>query len=131
MEPKPFQMPQKVSQEASGNVLGEIAKLNRRVGLIEDRMRDLRDQIDLIENNLVDKHKSATSGLSELNTKTKDFNSQITDLKNEIVRLNAQLSNFATKQDVQVLERYINFWNPLDISKGKKRVQSVSGDEER
>ena len=131
MEPKPFQMPQKVSQEASGNVLGEIAKLNRRVGLIEDRMRDLRDQIDLIENNLVDKHKSAISGLVELNNKIKDFNSKITDLNNDNLRLTSQISNFATKQDVQVLERYINFWNPLDISKGKKRVQSVSGDEER
>lgn len=123
-------MPQKVSPETSGNVLGEIAKLNRRVGLIEDRMRDFRDQIDLIESNLVDKHKSATSGLSDLNTQTKNFNSQINDLKNEIMRLNAQLSNFATKQDVQVLERYINFWNPLDISKDRKQVQKTSGDEE-
>jgi len=130
MEPKPFQMPQKVSQESSGNVLGELAKLNRRVGLIEDRMRDFRDQIDLIESNLVDKHKSATSGLSDLNSKTKDFNSQISDLKNEIMRLSGQLSNFATKQDVQVLERYINFWNPLDISKGQKTVQKASEDEE-
>jgi hypothetical protein len=74
----------------------------------------------MIETNLVDKHKSATSGLLELNTQTKEFNSQINDLKNEIMRMSAQLGNFATKQDVQVLERYINFWNPLDISKGKK-----------
>jgi len=122
MEPKPFQMPQKVSQEASGNVLGEIAKLNRRASLIEDRLTDLRDHLDMIDTNLVEKHKSATSGLSDLNSQTKEFNAQITDLKNEIIRMSVQLGNFATKQDVQVLERYINFWNPLDISKGKKQV---------
>ncbi|MDP6845858.1 MAG: hypothetical protein QF460_02810 [Candidatus Nanoarchaeia archaeon] len=113
-------MPQKVSPEGSGNVLGAIAKLNRRLSLIEDRLDNVRDQVDLIESNLVDKHKSSTSGLSELNNKIKDFNSKITDLKNENMRLSSQLGNFATKQDVQVLERYINFWNPLDISKGKK-----------
>ncbi len=120
MESQPFQMPQKVSPEGSGNVLGAIAKLNRRLSLIEDRLDNVRDQVDLIESNLVDKHKSSTSGLSELNNKIKDFNSKITDLKNENMRLSSQLGNFATKQDVQVLERYINFWNPLDISKGRK-----------
>ena len=123
MESQPFQMPQKVSPEGSGNVLGAIAKLNRRLSLIEDRLDNVRDQVDLIESNLVDKHKSSTSGLSELNNKIKDFNSKITDLKNENMRLSSQLGNFATKQDVQVLERYINFWNPLDISKGRKPVQ--------
>jgi septal ring factor EnvC (AmiA/AmiB activator) len=122
METNPFHMPQKAKQEGSGNVLGEIAKLNRRASLIEDRLSDLGDHLDMIETNLVDKHKSATSGLSDLNNQTKDFNSQINDLKTEIMRMNAQLGNFATKQDVQVLERYINFWNPLDISKGKKQA---------
>ena len=123
MESQPFQMPQKVSPEGSGNVLGVIAKLNRRLSLIENRVDNVRDQVELIETNLVDKHKSATSGLSELNNKIKDFNSKIIDLKNENMRLSSQLSNFATKQDVQVLERYINFWNPLDISKGRKAAQ--------
>jgi predicted nucleic acid-binding Zn-ribbon protein len=127
METNPFHMPQKATPEGSGNVLGEIAKLNRRASLIEDRISDLGDHLDMIENNLVDKHKSATSGLSDLSNQTKDFNSQINDLKNEIMRMSAQLGNFATKQDVQVLERYINFWNPLDISKGKK--QASAGEE--
>ena len=122
MESQPFQMPQKVSPEGSGNVLGAIAKLNRRLSLIEDRIANVRDQVELIETNLVDKHKSATSGLAELNNKIKDFNSKIIDLKNENMRLTSQMSNFATKQDVQVLERYINFWNPLDISKSRKPV---------
>ncbi len=122
MESQPFQMPQKVSLEGSGNVLGAIAKLNRRLSLIEDRIGDVRDQVDLIETNLVDKHKSAISGLAELNNKIKDFNSKITDLNNNNLRLTSQISNFATKQDVQVLERYINFWNPLDISKSRKPV---------
>jgi chromosome segregation ATPase len=122
MESQPFQMPQKVSPEGSGNVLGVISKLNRRLSLIEDRISDVRDQVDLIETNLVDKHKSATSGLGELNNKIKDFNSKITDLNNDTLRLTSQMNNFATKQDVQVLERYINFWNPLDISKSRKPV---------
>jgi chromosome segregation ATPase len=122
MESQPFQMPQKVSPEGSGNVLGAISKLNRRLSLIEDRISNIRDQVDLIETNLVDKHKSATSGLAELNNKIKDFNSKITDLKNDNMRLTSQMNNFATKQDVQVLERYINFWNPLDISKSRKPV---------
>jgi len=122
MESQPFQMPQKVSTEGSGNVLGAISKLNRRLSLIEDRISNIRDQVDLIETNLVDKHKSATSGLAELNNKIKDFNSKIADLKNDNMRLTSQMNNFATKQDVQVLERYINFWNPLDISKSRKPV---------
>ena len=114
--PDEIPLPKKVEKPSEERVLSELAKLNRRMSLMEERFSNIRDNIDLIENNLVDKHKSANSGIADVGDKIKDFGNEIGDLKNEIGRLASRMEQFSTKQDVKVLERYINFWNPLDIA---------------
>tara|TARA_Y100000034_G_C6871055_1_gene397696 strand:- start:22 stop:408 length:387 start_codon:yes stop_codon:yes gene_type:complete len=127
MEPTSFQMPRKASENPAERVLTEVAKLNRRMSLIEDRINSLRDQIDLVESSLAEKHSSANSGISDVSNDVRDFNARLEELKQEIVRLSSHLDSFASKQDVQVLERYINFWSPLD---SKRKSQGDKPGEE-
>ena len=42
-----------------------------------------------------------------------NFKNKIDALESEIRRLTSVVGNFATKQDIKVLERYINFWDPI------------------
>jgi hypothetical protein len=42
-----------------------------------------------------------------------NISAKIDELESEIRRLTSIVGNFATKQDIKVLERYINFWDPI------------------
>jgi len=99
--------------EDSDQTYSEIATINRRMNLLENRFRNIGDQVNLIENSLNEKHKSANSGISDLDGKFINFKNKIDELESEIRRITSIVGNFATKQDIKVLERYINFWDPI------------------
>ena len=64
-------LPQKL--ENSDQTYSEIATINRRMNLLENRLRNIGDQVNLIENNLNEKHKSANSGISDLDGRFTNF----------------------------------------------------------
>ena len=104
-------LPQKL--EDSDQTYSEIATINRRMNLLENRLKNIGDQVNLIENSLNEKHKSANSGISDLDGRFTNFKNKTDELESEIQRLTSIVGNFATKQDIKVLERYINFWDPI------------------
>ncbi len=104
-------LPEKL--EDTDKTYSELATINRRLTLLENRLGNLGDQLNLIENGLNEKHKSANSGISDLDGQFKNHNSKLAELESEIRRLTAIVGSFATKQDIKVLERYINFWDPI------------------
>jgi len=104
-------LPQKL--ENTDQTYSELATINRRLNLLENRINNLGDQIDLIENRLNEKHKSSNSGISDLDSNFKNHNDKIVELENEVRRLSSLVSDVATKKEIKVLERYINFWDPI------------------
>ncbi len=104
-------IPQKL--ENTNQTHSALATFNRRLTLLENRLNNIGDQVNLIENSLNEKHKSANSGISDLDGQLKNYTNKISELDSEIRRLTSIVGNFATKQDIKVLERYINFWDPI------------------
>ena len=104
-------LPQKL--ENSDQTYSEIATINRRMNLLENRLRNIGDQVNLIENKLNEKQKSPNSEITDLDETLNNLKNKIDALDSEIRRLTSVVGNFATKQDIKVLERYINFWDPI------------------
>jgi len=95
------------------NIMAELSKINRRLTLIENRFSNLSDQVNLIENSRNEKHEASGKNVSNMDLSLKELKDRVNNFELEIKKFNGIISNFASKQDVKILERYINFWNPI------------------
>jgi hypothetical protein len=95
------------------NIMAELSKINRRLTLMENRFSNLSDHVSLIENSLNDRHKSSGKNVSNIEISVKEIRDKVSDFELELKKFNGIISNFASKQDIKILERYINFWNPI------------------
>ena len=95
------------------NIMAELSKINRRLTLMENRFSNLSDHVSLIENSLNDRHKSSGKNVSNIEISVKEIRDRVSDFELELKKFNGIISNFASKQDIKILERYINFWNPI------------------
>ena len=95
------------------NIMAELSKINRRLTLMENRFSNLSDHVSLIENSLNDRHKNSGKNVSNIEISVKEIRDRVLDFELELKKFNGIISNFASKQDIKILERYINFWNPI------------------
>ena len=94
--PEISSLPQQL--ENTDQTYSELATINRRLNLLENRINNIGDQVNLIENSLNEKHKSANSGISDLDGQLKIYKDKILELESEMRRLISVVGNFATKQ---------------------------------
>ena len=102
-----------MADKNDSNIMAELSKINRRLTLMENRFSNLSDHVSLIENSLNDRHKSSGKNVSNIEISVKEIRDKVSDFELELKKFNGIISNFASKQDIKILERYINFWNPI------------------
>ncbi len=108
----------------------DASTLMRRLSLIEDRIDNLRDHINLIENNFIEKNKAVLKEIRELHEKNRELRNSMTELEEDISQMADKFNDFATKQQLKVLERYLYFLNPLDYVT-KKEVKDLIKEQQK
>ncbi|MBW2998052.1 hypothetical protein KY321_00805 [Candidatus Woesearchaeota archaeon] len=118
---KPAQAPQK-SPSKKEVVNPEIVALKEElkrvfVGIksIEDKLMNLDNRVNVIENNLIDTKRT-------LNTESKTLSSRILNnlkevdlIKKSITEVVADLKNFARVEEVATIRKYLDLWEPLNF----------------
>ncbi len=108
----------------------ELANLNRRLRVMEEHISTLRSHMELIDASLNEKHKSNIDDIREMQANIREIKVEVLENKQFSERITNKLSDFANKESIKVLERYINFWDPLhyvtkqeveDLIKTRKR----------
>ena len=105
-----------------------ISDLNSRVRMLEERVENLRSHIDLLDNSVIEKHKTLISEVRRIEDGQRALRADMDMLKDVTERLARRLDAFASKEEVKVLERYVELWQPLNFvtrSELKNAVQSI------
>ncbi len=94
---------------------GDFLQLSRRIKVIEEGIGNLRKKMLINEQNDINRHKKTL-------TEEKTTLSEINELKKEIEEMNriikeviSELRSGARKEDVDVLKKYIDMWNPINF----------------
>ncbi len=103
-------MVQQRLQQSGEDVLLELAS---RVRSIEGQYNMLRDRTLLVNQNLVTSHKKVRGELQSLSEDISQLKHDIFAIKETMRHLVGELQQFARTEDVKVLEKYINLWNPM------------------
>jgi hypothetical protein len=99
----------------SGPTGEDVAELTRRIRTMEERYNTLQSKTQLIEQNMLSYHKQAIGETKTINADIREIRREIEEIKDRILTLIKEMQLSAKKDEVKVLERYINLWEPINF----------------
>ena len=85
----------------------------QQMRVLEDKISNLNRKIELIENNMLDVNKKQNQDLKTVLHKQIEMEKEIDLVKRRIQEMAADLKHFARKEQMDTLQKYIEYWKPL------------------
>lgn len=92
-----------------------LLDVSSRVRALEGRYNLLRDRVLLINNNMISEYKKVLGEIKVLNSDIKEIKTELFNIKETLKHVIAEIERTARKEDVKLLEKYINLWNPMNF----------------
>ena len=86
-----------------------------RLRLLERRQETIREKMTIINQNMVEEYKKLLFEVRSLVTDIREIKTNLASLQDNIKIILKEAESFAKKDQVKVLEKYINLWNPLNF----------------
>ena len=112
------------------NISGVVNSINRRVRVLEERNSNIQRKTGVIEDNMINKNKEISEDIKKINSDIKQLKRDFEEVKDSIKLLVRELQSMAKKEDVDVIQKYIDLWNPTnfvtnrELDKAVKRIIS-------
>ncbi|MEK6946127.1 MAG: hypothetical protein AABX32_00820 [Nanoarchaeota archaeon] len=94
-------------------VTGDINSLSRRLKLLEEGITNLRRFFQATEENVIAKNKHYSAELKTINSDISEMRKEMQEVRDKLMLVIRELQSVARKEEVKVLEKYINLWNPV------------------
>ena len=95
------------------NIKEDIGSLNRRVKMLEERYTNLRGKFQVTEQNMLTKNKNFFTDIKTINLELTEVKKEINEIKDKMLSLLKELESFAGKEQLDILKKYIDLWNPV------------------
>lgn len=99
-------------QDVSG-MTTDINTLSRRLRLLEEGFTNLRRFFQVTEENTIARNKHYSAEIKTITSDITEVRKEIQELRDKMLLVIKELQSAARKEEVKVLERYINLWNPV------------------
>ena len=110
------------------DVSGMINELVNRIRILESKQNLFAEKLLIMNQNMLEEHKSGLVEIKKMAASVRDVNEDMNNLKNIMKHLTDEAASFAKDEDVKVLEKYINVWNPLNFVSEKEVKRIVQGE---
>ena len=116
-EPKPHPglFHKNVQQPDMSVFTEDIGNLGRRLRILEESITNIRRALQVTEQNMLGKNKIFATEIRTLTSDIGDIKKEISEIRERIVDMLNELKEAAKREDIKVLEKYINFWNPVNF----------------
>jgi hypothetical protein len=110
----------KKPEQDPGQVVGadmtvQLRDFSRRLRILEERYVSQRKNQHVMEHNMLTEHKKLQQQMRSLQQDFDDLKRQIYEMKQQFDLIGSALRDTAKREDVIVLEKYINLWEPLQF----------------
>jgi len=93
----------------------ELVNLDRRLKMLEEGFTNIRRRFQVTEENMLSKNKHLSTEIKTMTSEMNELRKEIFELKDKLLLMIKELQECAKKEDVRVLEKYINMWNPVNF----------------
>lgn len=90
-----------------------LTELVNRIRVLESKQSLFNERLLLVNQNMIEEFKAFMTEVKTIRIGIAETNKDVKNMKNIIKHLSEEAGNFARKDNVMVLEKYINLWNPL------------------
>jgi len=84
-----------------------------RMRALEGKYNLLRDRALIINQNMITQYQRTSAELKVLEEDLQDVKHTLFQIKETLKHLVREMENFSKKEELKVLEKYINLWNPM------------------
>ena len=92
-----------------------VKDLMRRVRVLEERYSSIRKNIQVNEQNMLKVNEKLMTEVQSVNEDMGDIKQSIRDVNENIILIVKELRETVKKEEVKVLEKYIQLWEPLNF----------------
>ena len=93
----------------------KVTDVATRLKILEERYITLRKKAQLSEQNIIEADKEHFEEMRLLNDSLLDLKRSLKGVLEKISMLSDEVGNFAYRTDMITLQRYIEFWEPIDF----------------
>ncbi len=112
------------------DVQEKLKLIAARLRISEERYTELRKKLLLIERNMLIHHKKLLAETKTLNNETAELRHGIHQVEDRILTIIKELKLTARKEDIDVMSKYIEIWDPTRFvtrESVEKIVQDILG----
>ncbi|MBW2964545.1 hypothetical protein KY363_03725 [Candidatus Woesearchaeota archaeon] len=103
-----------VSKNVS-DLAGELNNVSRRLMVIEERYTNLRKKTQVTDQNMLASGKKVTSEFQAVHEQVDELKKELEDTIDKLKIIVRELKECAKSQEVEVLQKYINIWQPVNF----------------
>ncbi|MEW6063497.1 MAG: hypothetical protein AB1571_03975 [Nanoarchaeota archaeon] len=92
-----------------------IVDLNNRARVLEERYNLLRERLLVVNQNMVEEYKKVLQDIKAMNSDIRELKEELVRIKETIKEMITEMEAFARKDNLKILEKYINMWNPMNF----------------
>jgi len=96
-----------------------------RLRINEARIASLRERLIVTDNNMIEEFRKMSEQIQDLNSELKQAKNEMFKMRETLKDMIKEMSSFASSQELKVLERYINTWNPLNFVTEKEVLSLI------
>ncbi len=104
----------------------EPISAEERVRVLESRYSLMRDRIFLINQNMLQEYRKLSKEIRLVDSEVKSMKQDLNEVKNILRNVVNEMQNFARKENVKVIEKYISFWSPLKFVTENDVIEIIS-----
>ena len=93
----------------------EPISTDESVRVLESRYSLMRDRLFLINQNMLTEYRKLNKDIKFIGDELKDLKQEINDVKNILRNLVSEIQNFAKKEDLKTVEKYLEIMSPLNF----------------
>lgn len=99
------------TQSDASYILNEVIA---RLRSLESKYNDITEKTLMINKNMVDEYKTFSRHLRLLESEMKDIKLESSKIKEVLKSISSETQGYAKKENLKVLEKYINLLNPMN-----------------
>ena len=116
------------SQQPEGpdltGMTSEVNSLSRRLRLLEESSANLRRFFQVTEENTITRNKHYSAEIKTINSDISEIRKELQEIRDKLLLVMKELQSVARKDEVKVLEKYINLWNPVKFV-SQNEIESI------